>query len=151
MLSMSSLGTAHRACQIGCRAKRSNTQIDTTRKPRRDFLKQPAVAVRIAEQCLRAVSGAFGIETSDWTVSGEVEDLVYVDAAGYQGVSRGLDVSDDQVISLSRAGCGRRKTLAELHRTSRTVRCELVYARTGWRDVLSPPKLTVKLLRAFGI
>src|SRR5438128_6456948 len=49
VLPVSGCGTPKRAGQIVRRRKGCRRGVDATGEPRRDFLKQPAVAVRIAE------------------------------------------------------------------------------------------------------
>src|SRR4029453_14302803 len=93
-------------------------------KPRRDFLKQPAVAVRVAERGERTISGVIGRRSTDSTARAVrlelrsgcfgVEHLADLDTAGGEFAARSLDVGDDEVVALRRAGCHRRHLGAEL-------------------------------------
>src|SRR6266436_9965050 len=57
--------TPKRARQIVRRRKGRRRGVDATGQPRRDFLEQPAVAVRITERSERAVAAMLGIRTAD--------------------------------------------------------------------------------------
>jgi hypothetical protein len=89
-------------------------------KPRRDFLEQPAIAVRIFERGERAVAAMRGIRTADPGPSKQVglvrasvhaaravKRLADLDAAIEQLFAGGLDIGDDQVKALGGTGCRR--------------------------------------------
>ena len=103
----------------GPRPRRTSSSAGSIRpgQPGGDLLQQPAVAVRVAERGERAVAGAIGRGPADPTAraSGSelrarrprVEHLADLGTAGGQLVAGGLDVGDDQVQALRRAGRGR--------------------------------------------
>ena len=106
--------------------------VDAAGQPRRDLLQQPAVAVRVAERGERAVARAIGrrpryppcvVELS--AAGALVEHLAHVGAVRDQVGARRLDVGDDQVQALGRAGRGRRDARAELDRAPGAGRREL--------------------------
>src|ERR1043166_31541 len=90
-----SFGAPHRARQGACGTERSYARIDASGQSRCDLLQQPTVAIGIAKQCARTVGATFGIQTSDWAIGGQVEDLADIDARGYQCVPGGLNVGHD--------------------------------------------------------
>ena len=91
-----------------------------------DFLEQPAVAVRITERGERAIAAVVGRRAADAIVRAGrmepraecplVEDLADLDAPGEEPVAGGLDVGDDQVQPLGRAGRGGGQVRPELDR-----------------------------------
>ena len=83
-----------------------------------------------------------------------MEDLAGLDTVADEFGSRGLDVGDDQVQALGRAGCGRREARAELDAAVRTRRRELDDAEAvtgGDIGVKSPAEAQVELLGPVGI
>src|SRR5271167_1365521 len=141
MLSVGSLRTPKRARQVACGAERSRSRVDAPRKPGRDLLQQPAVAVGITERGERAIAAMFGIRTADPKPSkqvgpirpsvhagGIVEDIADLDTATEQFAAGGLDVGDDQVKALGGAGCRRGDILTEDNRAPGARRRELDYA-----------------------
>jgi len=83
-----------------------------------------------------------------------VEDCADLGTAGSELVARSLDVGDDQVQTLGRAGRGRGDVRAELDRTSRTGWRELDDPKTvveGEVGVESPPELRVERLRSIDV
>ena len=112
--------------QVVHRSERRLRGVDAAGQPGRDLLQQPAVAVRVAERGERAVAGVFGRRSADATVRAVglelgarrlgVEHLADLDTAGGELVARSLDVGDDQVEALGRAGRGRGDVRAELDR-----------------------------------
>ena len=81
----------------------------------------------------------------------EMEHLADLDAAAHQLVARSLDVGDDQVQVLGRAGRGRREVRAELERARRARRGELDHPEAvveGEVGVEPPPEARIELLRA---
>src|SRR4030095_7455969 len=115
-----------RARQVcgGCECRLGG--VDPAGQPRRDLLKQPAVAVRGAGRGEGAVGGAIGRGPADATTRAiglelsarcpGVEYLADLDTAGDEFLSRSLKIRDDQVEALGRAGRGRRDLRAELDR-----------------------------------
>jgi hypothetical protein len=110
VLAVGCLGTAKCGCQIVCRCKGRRFRVDTAGKPRRNFLKQPAVAVRIAEGGERPLAAMFGIGTADPDsskkvrfvragvhVARAVEHLADLHAVAQQASAGSLDVGDDQI------------------------------------------------------
>ena len=65
VLAVGGLRTPKRARQIVRRCEGRRRGVDATGQPRRDFLEQPAVPVRIAERGERAVAAMLGIRTVD--------------------------------------------------------------------------------------
>ena len=135
MLAVGGRRAPHRARQVrgGCECRLSG--VDPAGQPRRDLLQQPAVAVRVAERGEGAVAGVIGRGPADATARAVglelsarrpgVEHLADLDTAGDELVARSLDVGDDQVEALGRAGRGRRDVRAELNRAPRAGRREL--------------------------
>jgi hypothetical protein len=70
----------------------------------RDLLHQPTVAVRILERQERAVVLALGVQAGGLTALGEVERLNDGHVATHELGPGGLDVADDEVQTLERAG-----------------------------------------------
>jgi hypothetical protein len=112
--------TPKRARQIARRREGRGRGVYATGQPRRDFLKQPAVAVRITERSERPVAAMLGIRTADPDPSKQVglvrarvhagvvvEHFADLRAAIEQLFAGGLDVGDDQVQALGGAGCRR--------------------------------------------
>src|SRR5258708_1038035 len=110
-------------CRVG--------RIDSSGQSRRDFLKQPAIAIRIAERGKGPVAAMLRIRTPDPQPSEEeglvrsgvdgasvVEYLANLNAAAEQFLPRRLEVGDDQIQSLRRAGRRRGNVLAEDDRTT---------------------------------
>ena len=99
-----------------------------------------------------ATARAVGLELSARRPG--VEHLADLDTAGDEFVARSLDVGDDQVQALGRAGRGRRDLRAELDRAPRAGRRELddpeavIEREVG---VEPPPEFRVELLRAVDI
>src|SRR5260370_36685076 len=104
---------------------------DSSGQSRRDFLKQPAIDIRIAERGKGPVAAMLRIRTTDAQPSEEeglvrsgvdgasvVEYLVNLNAAAEQFLPRRLEVGDDQIQSLRRAGRRRGNVLAEDDRTT---------------------------------
>src|SRR5262249_13028716 len=127
--------TSKRAHEVRGECERCLSRVDPAGKPSRDLLKQPAVAVRVAERRKGSVAGVIGRGPADATAravglelstgrSG-VANLADLDAADYEHVARSLDVGDDQVESLRRARLRRRDVRAELDRAPRSWRGEL--------------------------
>jgi hypothetical protein len=124
VLTVRGLRTAKRARQIIHR-RVSRVPLHPTGQPRREFLEQPAVAVRIMERRERSVAATFGIGTVDahppkqigFVRTGVratgVEQLADFDAASQQLGASGLDVGNNQVKALRRAWCRRGNVLAE--------------------------------------
>ena len=78
-----------------------------------------------------------------------MENLAGLDAVADEFGARGLDVGDDQVQALGRAGRGRREARAELNRAAGTRRRELDDAEAvtgGEVGVESPAEAQVELL-----
>jgi hypothetical protein len=168
VLSVGSFCTAKRARKIVRRCKGRRRGVDATGHPRCDLLEQPAVAIRIMERGERAVAAMVGIRTADadppkqvWLVrasvhtGGVVEHLADLDAATKQLFAGGLDVGDDQVQALGRAGCRRGDILAEDDRAPGAGRCKLDHAEVFTVVVVgveAPPELpTVELFGAVDI
>ena len=159
--------TPQRARQIVRRREGRRRGVDATGQPRRDLLEQPAVAVRITERGERAVAAMLGIRTADPEppkqvglvrasvhAGGVVEHLADLDAATEQLVAGGLDIGDDQVQALGRAGCRRGDVLAENDRAPGARRRELDHAEVLTAvevGVEPPPEPPVELLRAVDI
>ena len=138
--------------------------VDPAGQPGRDLLQQPAVAVRVAERGERAVAGVIGRGAADAAARAVglelsagrpgVEHLADLGTAGGELVARGLDIGDDQVQALGRAGRGRRDVRAELDRARRARRRELddpeavIEGEVGVEPPSEPP---VELLRAVDI
>jgi hypothetical protein len=97
------------------------------RKPRRDLLEEPPVAVRIAEGGVREVGATFQVRSRNKTPPIAVEHLADLDAAAEEVRTRRIDVGDDQLQTLSgaRLGCG--EALAEGDRAR----------RVRWRELRS--------------
>jgi len=57
--------------QVICGPERSHPQVDPPRKPARDFLEQPNIAVGIAEQGPRAIAPPLRIKAGDKTLRAE--------------------------------------------------------------------------------
>src|ERR1700692_4518427 len=150
-----------RARQIVRRCEGCRRVLDATGKPRRDFLEQPAVPVRIAERGERAVAAMLGIRTVDpgppkqvglvWAgvhVVGAVEHFADLNAATEQILARGLDVSDDQIKALNGAGSRPGDVLAEDDRAPGAKWRELNHAKVLTVVVVgveSPPEPRVEL------
>ena len=156
--------TPKRARQVrrGCECRLGG--VDPAGQPGRDLLQQPAVAVRVAERGEGAVAGVIGRGAADATARAVglelsarrpgVEHLADLDTAGGELVARSLDVGDDQVEALGRAGRGRRDVRAELDRAPRAGRRELDDPEAvieGEVGVEPPPEPPVELLRAVDI
>src|SRR6185295_4328236 len=107
-------------------AERSRGGVDAPGQPGRNLLEQPAVAIRIAERGERAIATMLGIRTRDSEspkqvglvrtgihAAGAVEHLADLDAATAQVAAGCVDVGDDQIQTLRRAGCRRGDVLAE--------------------------------------
>jgi len=118
VLSVRGRRTPKRAREIFRRREGRGCGVYTTGQPRRDFLKQPAVAVRITERSERPVAAMLGIRTADPDPSkqvglvrarvdagGVVEHFADLDAAIEKFFAGSLDVGDDQVQALGGAGC----------------------------------------------
>jgi hypothetical protein len=58
-------------------------------------LKEPAVAVRIAERCIREIRAAFRVRARKKLAPVAVEHLADLDAAADQVLTRRVDVGDD--------------------------------------------------------
>src|SRR4029077_15880853 len=156
VLTVRSRRTPQRARQITRRSEVRRCGVNAAGQPRRDLLKQPAVAVRITKRGERAVAGMLGIRTADPLpakqigfvravihAAGVVERLADLDAASKQILAGGLDVGDDQVQALGRAGRRRGNALAEDDRTAGPRRRELDYAEVFTAveiGVEAPPK-----------
>src|SRR5260370_11588308 len=126
-------------CRVG--------RIDSSGQSRRDFLKQPAIAIRIAERGKGPVAAMLRIRTTDPQPSEEeglvrsgvdgasvVEYLVNLNAAADQFLPRRLEAGDDQIQSLRRAGRRRGNVLAEQDRTTAPPSRELDHAA-----IIPPP------------
>jgi hypothetical protein len=113
VLAVGSLRTPKRARQIVRRCKGRRRVVDAAGKPRRDFLKQPAVSVRVPERGERAVAAMLGITAVDSNppkqvglvraglhVRGAVEHFADLNAVTEQILARGLDIVDDQIKAL---------------------------------------------------
>ncbi len=99
-----------------------------------------------------ATARAVGLELSARRPG--VEHLADLDTAGDEFVARSLDVGDDQVEALGRAGRGRRDVRAELDRAPRAGRRELDDPEAvieGEVGVEPPPEVSIELLRAVDI
>src|SRR5580704_18597360 len=131
------------------------------RQPCRDLLKQPAVAIRIAEGRERTVSPVLrrrpGYTTGVVKASAErllVEDLAHLDATGEEVLTRGFDVGDGEVRALGRPRHGRRDVPAKLDRAAGAGGRELnqtqVLAAVDV-GVEPPPEACVELLRALDV
>jgi hypothetical protein len=109
MLAMRGGGAPQRGRELGCRGK-GRVGLDTTGKPRGNFLEQPAVAVRIAERGQRGVAAAFGVRAAEPDtaeqmglvgsgvhVATAVKRLADLCTAAEQFFARSLDIGDDQV------------------------------------------------------
>src|ERR1700704_1868987 len=72
VLAMRGRRTAKRAREIVRRREGRACGVYATGQPRRDFLKQPAVAVRITERSERPVTAMLGIGTADADASKQV-------------------------------------------------------------------------------
>src|SRR5262245_9582524 len=98
----------------------------------RDFLQQPAVAVRIAERGERGITAPLRIRAAERRLSrtGTVDHFAHVDAATDELGTRGHDIGHDEVKSACRARWGRGDPFAEVDR-----------ARRAWRRELYDPKL----------
>ena len=161
VLAVRGFRTPKRARQIARRSERRRRGVDPAGQPRRDLLKQPAVAVRIAERSERAVAATLGIRTADPQppkqvglvlasvhVAASVEYLADLDAAAAQFLAGGIDVGDDEVQALSGAGCRGGDVLAKDDRARGARRRELDYAEVvtgGEVGIEPPPKVLVEL------
>src|SRR5580658_10390062 len=163
VLAMMLLRLNQKLCQ------RRDVQIaeSTSGQARCDLLQQPAVAVGIAEGGERAVAAMLGIRTADPEppkkvglvrasvhAAAVVKHLGYVDAERDNLGPRSLDVGDDQVQTLGRAGCRRGDVLAEDDRAPRARRRELDYAEVFTVVVVGvepPTEPSVELLCAVDI
>ena len=112
---MRGLRTPKRARQVDGGPERGNTAVDAALQSRRDLLQQPTVAIRIVEGRERSVGAVFRIWTGNRTVRAEMEDVTDLDAGSDERVPSGLDVRDDKVGSLGRAGRGGSEVFAELN------------------------------------
>ena len=116
MLAVGCLRTPERARQIVRRSERSLTGIDAPRQPGCDLLQQLRVAVRVAERSVGAVAGiirrrpaeaaarAAGLELR--ARRSGVKHLADIASVSDQFAARRLDVGDDEVKALCRAGRG---------------------------------------------
>ena len=163
VLAMGDRRAPHRVSKVARGVIRRRRRIDAPGQPGRDFLQQPAIAVRIAERGERAVAAMIGRGTAD-AVAGAVrteprarrplvEHLADLGAAAGELASRGIDVGDCQVQVLGRTGRGRRQALAELDRAPGAGRRELDDAEAAAADIgVEPPaEPPVELLRPVGI
>src|SRR5271155_3922190 len=165
MLPMRGRGAPQRLRQVA-RRRVSSIAGDTPRKPRRDLLEEPAVAIRIMERGERAIAAMLGIRTADAEPPKQVglvrasvhalvvEHLADLDAATEELVAGGGDVGDDQVQALGGAGCCPVDVPAEDDRASGARRRELDHAEVAAVVVVGvepPPEPRVKLLRAVDI
>jgi hypothetical protein len=105
--------TPKRARQIVRRREGRCRRVDAAGQARRDFLEQPAVAVRITERSERPVAAMLGIRTADpdpskqvglvrarLHICGVVEHFADLDAAIEPLFAGGLDVGDDETEAL---------------------------------------------------
>ena len=116
MLAVGGRGALQRLREVARRRVR-RVSGDTSGKPRRDLLEQPAVAVRIIERSEGAIAAILGIRAADPEPAkqvglvrarvhdaGVVEHFTDLDAATEKLVADGLDVRNDQVQPLGGAG-----------------------------------------------
>ena len=119
----------HRARQIRCRHVRRLAGIDPAWQPDGDLLEQPRVAVRIGERGVRQVAPVLGVGAARSVragLNGEPWNTSLTSTPRRDElVARRLDVGDDQLQALGRAGRGRRHALAERDRAARAGRREL--------------------------
>src|ERR1700730_11763970 len=163
MLSVRHRRAPHRVRQVVRRSEARRRGIYDAGQPRRDFLEQPAVAVRIFERRERAVAAVLGIRTADahtskqeWLVRARVhafvvKHLANLDATIEQLFAGGLEVGDDQVHALGGAGRRRGDVPAEYNRAPGARRRELHHAKVFTIvevGVQPPPELRVELLSA---
>src|SRR5438034_3348355 len=112
------------------RQSRDVPQPDPAGEALRDLLQQPAVAVRIGERREAAIRLALRIRARLVPAGAQaapVPDLADVRAVADQVVPGGLDVIDDQIHVLHRAGRHRRQPEPELDRSGRARRGELYH------------------------
>jgi hypothetical protein len=83
------------------------------RKSRSDLLEEPAVAVRIAERCIREIGATFRVRARKKLTPLAVEHLTDLDAAADEILARRVDVGDDQFHALSGAGRSCREALPQ--------------------------------------
>src|SRR5262249_36091954 len=133
-------------------------------QPRRDLLQQPSIAVRVVELGVRAVGGVIGRGPAETAVRAVdlklracrfvVEHLGDRGTAGGEFVSCSLDVRDDQVEALSRAGGSRRHLRAELDRRRGARWRELDDSEAvveGEVGIEPPTEVPIELLRTVDI
>ena len=167
VLAVSGLCTSKRTRQVVCGCESRLCGVDAAWQPRRDFLEQPAVPVRIAKRGERTVAAMLGVRTVDPDppkqvgfvrasvhVAAAVEHLADLNAATKQIVPSSFDVGDDQIQALSRAGNRPSDVLAEDDRASGARRRELDHAEVVTVVIVGvepPPEPPVELLRAVDI
>ena len=130
-------------------------------KPRLDLLKQPAVAVWIAERRPREVRAALrvaarraSLRVDDLQDALEMEHLAHIGAACDEIGACRLDVVDDEEVSLHRARHRCREFLAEHDGARRAGRCHLHHAPVlpiGEIAVHPPPQPLVEALGAIDV
>src|ERR1700733_214542 len=162
MLAVSGLRTPKGACQIARRCESRRRGIDAPRQPRRNLLKQPAVAVRVAERGEGSIAAMLRVRTVDpyppkqirllrarGRISGAMEDLADLTSTTEQIAAGCFNVGDDQVKALNRARSYPSDVLAKDHRAPGARRRELNHAKVVAVVVVgveSPPEPRVKLL-----
>jgi hypothetical protein len=104
MLSMRYRGANHRLCKVAHR-QIGRVARNAPCKPLRDFLQQPAVAIRILERNERKVAETLGVGSGDSDVdafkpatspAGTVKYFACIDAVRDKLLARSHDVGDDQ-------------------------------------------------------
>src|ERR1700686_4030620 len=145
--------------------QRRDVQIaeSTSGQARCDLLKQPGVAIRVAERSKGKVAAVIGVRPTDATVAfgtelstrfRSMEHLTDLDTAGNELFASSVNIGNDQVETLGRARRGRRYLRAELYRAPRAGRRELDDPESvvEWKICIEPPpKLCVKRFRAINI
>src|SRR4051794_40808815 len=120
-------------------------------EPGRDLLEHPAVAIRVAERCLREVRASLR------RFDARGPPLLHradIDAAADEVVAGGVDVVDHEDHALGGARLSRRAALAELDRARRVRRRHLHRAEVvadDQVDVEPPSEALIEALRAIDI
>src|SRR5579864_5667952 len=159
VLAMMLLRLTQKLCQ------RRDVQIaeSTSGQARRDLLKEPAVAIRVAERSKGKVAAVTGVRPTGATVAvgaelgtrfQSMEHLTDLDTPGNELFASSFNMGNDQVKTLGRARRGRRCLRAELDRAPRAGRRELDDPESvvEWEICIEPPpKPCVERFRAINI
>src|SRR4051794_17261649 len=155
VLAVCGLGTAERTREVRRRGECCFILLRASRQSYGDFLKQPAIAVGVAEGGERDVAAPRRIASAERRLSrtGPVENLAHVDTATDEFGTAGLDVGHDKVIS-RRARRGGRDSCAEVDRAWRAGRGELHDSKRVTDDEIGvepPSQVAVKPLGAIDV